>query len=208
MHEKRHFLSYRKRRHDAENHVHICALHHSGEQLQNGQQPQGYRLGEKIPIRISKDEAPTLLSVVGPLFISSLLFHLSRALLGAWRFSLFRSVLYLSQQARPHQGACLLLGVLFYFPNLSLFVSSYVKTKKFCSSSIDQRFRGLHGLGFGVGLVTGSCHSLVFLLACPFVSRVISVLAIHCFFLWACPFVFRVISFIYDVRVRGGSLDV
>ena len=33
-----------------------------------------------------------LLSVVGPLFISSLLFHLSRALLGAWRFSLFRSV--------------------------------------------------------------------------------------------------------------------
>ena len=52
------------------------------------------------------------------------------------------------------------------------------------SSSIDQRFCGLPGLGFGVGLVTGSCHSLFFLLACPFVSRVIS-------------------SFIYDVRVRG-----
>ena len=47
---------------------------------------------EKIPVRISKDEAPTPLSAVGPLFISSLLFHLSRALLGAWRFSLFRSV--------------------------------------------------------------------------------------------------------------------
>ena len=46
----------------------------------------------KNPVRISKDEAPTPLSVVGPLFISSLLFHLSRALLGAWRFSLFRSV--------------------------------------------------------------------------------------------------------------------
>ena len=42
--------------------------------------------------------------------------------------------------------------------------------------------RGLPGIGFGVGLVTGSC--LVF-------------------FLLACPFVFRVISFIYDVRVRG-----
>ena len=28
----------------------------------------------KIPVRISKDEAPTPLSVVGPLFISSLLF--------------------------------------------------------------------------------------------------------------------------------------
>ena len=47
---------------------------------------------EKFPFRSSKDEAPTPLSVVGPLFISSLLFQLSRALLGAWRFSLFRSV--------------------------------------------------------------------------------------------------------------------
>ena len=48
---------------------------------------------EKIPVQISKDEAPMPLSVVGPLFtISSLLFHLSQALLGVWRFSLFRSV--------------------------------------------------------------------------------------------------------------------
>ena len=47
------------------------------------------------------------------------------------------------------------MDVLFYFPNL----------------------------GFGFGLVAGSCHSLFFLLACPFVSRVI--------------------SFVYDVRVRG-----
>ena len=47
---------------------------------------------EKNPVLISKDEAPTPLSVVGPLFISSLLFHLTRTLLGAWRFSLFRSV--------------------------------------------------------------------------------------------------------------------
>ena len=47
---------------------------------------------ETIPVRISKDEAPTPLSVVGPLFISSLLFHLSRTLLGAWRFGLFRCV--------------------------------------------------------------------------------------------------------------------
>ena len=36
---------------------------------------------------------------------------------------------------------------------------------------------------FGVELVTGSCRSLFFLLACPFVSRVI--------------------SFSFDVRVRG-----
>ena len=45
----------------------------------------------------------------GPL--SPLSFHLSRTLLGAWRFGLFRCV-SLSQQARPHQGACL-WGVLF-----------------------------------------------------------------------------------------------
>ena len=30
---------------------------------------------EKIPVRISKDKAPTPLSVVGPLFISCLLFQ-------------------------------------------------------------------------------------------------------------------------------------
>ena len=35
---------------------------------------------EQNPVRISKDEAPTPLSVVGPLFIFSMLFHLSRAL--------------------------------------------------------------------------------------------------------------------------------
>ena len=47
---------------------------------------------EKFPVRISKDEAPSPLPVVGPLFISPLSFHLSRALLGAWHFGLFRCV--------------------------------------------------------------------------------------------------------------------
>ena len=66
---------------------------------------------EKFPVRISKDEAPTPLPVVGPLF-PSLSFHHSQALLGVWRFGLFHP-LSLSQQARPHHGACLLLGVYF-----------------------------------------------------------------------------------------------
>ena len=88
---------------------------------------------EKIPVLVSKDEAPMPLSVVGPLFISSLLFHLSQALLGAWCFSLFRSVYSSFYNRLNLLGACLLLGVLFYFPNLSLFVSSYVKMKTFCS---------------------------------------------------------------------------
>ena len=49
---------------------------------------------EKNPVWISKDGAPVPLSVVGPLFISCLLFYLSQSqtLLGAWCFSLFRSV--------------------------------------------------------------------------------------------------------------------
>ena len=47
---------------------------------------------ETIPVWISKDKAPAQLSVVGPLFIFSLLFHLSQTLLSAWCFSLFHSV--------------------------------------------------------------------------------------------------------------------
>ena len=87
---------------------------------------------EKIPVGISKDEAPTPVSVVGPLFTSSLLFHLSRTFLGAWRFSLFRSV-----YSSFHNGLDLIREPafywVFYFPSLSLFVSSYVKMNKFCS---------------------------------------------------------------------------
>ena len=50
--------------------------------------PQGNQLG-KISSSNLQDEAPTPLTVVGPLFISLLLFHLSRV---AWRFGIFRCV--------------------------------------------------------------------------------------------------------------------
>ena len=164
---------------------------------------------KKIPVWISKDEAPTPLSVVGPLFISSLLFHLSQALLGAWHFSLFRSV-YSSFHNRLdliREPAC----VLFYFPNLSLFVSSYVKIKKFCSILFNRlaiswppwvrvQFNSIQKLqsshkGQWVELVTGSCHSLFFLLACPFVSL-------------GLPFCFS--RYIVHLRCmsEGGSLSV
>ena len=46
MHENRHFLSYRKRRHDAENNVHICALRHSGGVAAKWLVTQGNRLGK------------------------------------------------------------------------------------------------------------------------------------------------------------------
>ena len=95
MHENRHFLSYRKRRHDAENHVHLCALRRVtlGSHCKMASSHRVTDLEQiPVPVRISKDEAPTPLSVAGPLVISSLLFNLSRDLLGAWHFSLFRSV--------------------------------------------------------------------------------------------------------------------
>ena len=88
MHENRHFLSYRKRRHDAENHVHMRTTSLWGVAAK-WLVATGVTDLEKNPVRISKDEAPTLLSVAGPLFISSLLFHLSRAFLGAFFFSIF-----------------------------------------------------------------------------------------------------------------------
>ena len=136
MHENRHFLSYRKHRHDAENHVHICAHVALGSCCKMASSHRVTDL-EKNPVCISKDEALTPLSVVGPLFISCLLFHLSRALLGAWCFSLFHSV-YSSFHNRldlirglPFIGCFILFSqfILVCF----IFVSSYVKMKKFCS---------------------------------------------------------------------------
>ena len=87
---------------------------------------------ETFPVRVSKDEAPTPLPVVGPLFISPLSFHLSRALLGAWRFGLFRCVYSSFHNRLDLIGEAAFYWV-FYFPSLSVFVSSYVKMKKFCS---------------------------------------------------------------------------
>ena len=87
---------------------------------------------ETFPVRISKDEAPTPLPVVLPLFISPLSFQLSRTLLGAWRFGLFLCVC-----SSFHNRLDLIREPafywVFYFPNLSVFVSSYVKMNFFCS---------------------------------------------------------------------------
>ena len=70
---------------------------------------------EKNPVRISRHEAQTPLSVVGPLFISSLLFHLTRALLGAWRFSLFRSFTLAFTTSWTSSGSLPFIGC-FIFP--------------------------------------------------------------------------------------------
>ena len=54
MHENRHFLSYRKRRHDTENYVHYVTL---GSRCKMASSHRVTDL-EIIPVRISKDEAP------------------------------------------------------------------------------------------------------------------------------------------------------
>ena len=116
----KHFEKVLHRLHPAEHsvHIHVHRVTHF----------------DKFPVRISKDEALTPLPVVGPLFISPLSFHLSRALLGTWRFCLFRSV-YSSFHNRLDLIKEPAFYWVFYFilPNLSVFVSSYVKIKKFCS---------------------------------------------------------------------------
>ena len=84
MHENRHFLSTES---VAMTLKIMCTYAHYVTLGNRCKMASSHRVtdGGKIPVRISKDEAPTPLSVVGPLFISSLLFHLSRALLRAWR---------------------------------------------------------------------------------------------------------------------------
>ena len=94
---------------------------------------------EKIPVWISKDEAPMPLPVVGPLFISPMSFHLSRALLGAWRFGLFRCV-----YSSFHNRLDLIREPAFYwvfyfiFPIYPCLFHHMWRWKSFvCSSSID-----------------------------------------------------------------------
>ena len=90
--------------------------------------------GEQIPVRISKDEAPTPLSVVGPLFISSLLFPLSRALLRAWRFSLFRSVYLAFTTGYTSSGSLPFIGCFILFSQFILVCFIICKNEnKFCS---------------------------------------------------------------------------
>ena len=88
---------------------------------------------EKIPVRISKDEVPTPLSAVGPLFISPLLFHLSRTFFGAWHFSLFRCV-----YSSFHYRLDLIREAAFYWVFYFIFpvypcLFIICKNKKFCS---------------------------------------------------------------------------
>ena len=78
---------------------------------------------EKIPVRISKDETPMTLPVVRPLFNFPISFHLSQALLGVWGFIFFPHTSFHNRLDLIMEPA---FYWMFYFPNLSMFVSSYI----------------------------------------------------------------------------------
>ena len=89
--------------------------------------PQGNQLGKISSSNLQGWSSDAIAFVYFPLS-----FHLSQALLGAWRFGLFRCV-YSSFHNRLDLIREPAFYWVFYFPNLSMFVSSYVKMKKLCS---------------------------------------------------------------------------
>ena len=173
MHENRHFLSYRKHNHDTENHVHICTLHHSGESLQNGQQPQGNPLGNNSSLNLQRRSSDAIVSSCMGLCLFPPCYFIFLEPCWVRGISVFFVPFTLAfTTGQTSSGSLPFIGC-FIFPIYPCFI--ICKNEKVLFVLVqDQRFRGLPGLGFGVGLVTGSCHSPIFLLACPFVSRVVS----------------------------------
>jgi len=136
---------------------------------------------ERFSVRISKDEAPTPLPVVSPLS-----FHLSRALLGAWRCGLFRSVYSSFHNRLDHIREPAFYWVFYFifsFPswvfyfispvypfnqnkqNLFIFTydeTSYVKMNKFCSFWFNRLAISWPPWVMVWGWA-GSCHWLFFL---------------------------------------------
>ena len=162
MHENGHFLSYRKRRHDAENHVHICVLHHSEESLQNGQQPQGNRLGKNSSSNLqgrSSDAFVGSWAFVYFLLVVSSFSSLVRCVAFFVLFTLAFTTGQTSSGSLPFIGC-------FIFPDLSLFVSSYVKMEKVLFVLVQQTSDFVASLGQVLGLGQ------------------LPVLAIYCFFSW------------------------
>ena len=187
MHENRHFLSYRKRRHDAENHGHICALRHSGESLQNGQQPQGNRR-EKISVRISKEKAPTPMSVVGPLFISPLLFLKPCKVHG---ISVFQFVLFTLAftTGQTSSGSLPFIGCFILVSQFILVCFITCKNEKGLFVLVQQTSDFVASLGQGLGLGQ------------------LPVLAIHRFFSWLALLFLELYPHLRCMS-EGGSLDV
>ena len=160
MHENRHFLSYRKRRHDAENHAHYVTL---GSRCKMASNHRVTDL-EKNPVRISKDEAPTQLSVVGPLFISSLLFLKPCQVRGVSIFFVLFTLAFTTGQTSS--GSLPFIGYFILFSQFSLVCFIICKNEHVLFVLVQQTSDFVASLGQGLGLGQ------------------LPVLAIHCFFSW------------------------
>ena len=146
---------------------------------------------EKNPVQISKDAAPTPLSVFGLcLFPPCYLIFLEPCQVrGVSVFFVLFTLAFTTGQTSS--GSLPFIGCFILFSQFSLVCFIICKKLKVLFVLVQQTSDFVASLvtqGLGLGQLP--------------------VLAIHCFFLLACAFVSRVISFIYDVRVRGGSLDV
>ena len=185
MHENRHFLSYRKRRHDAENHVHICALRHSGESCKMASNHRVTDL-EKIPVESPRMKLRCHFQQLGLCLFSPCCFISLEPCYGCGvSVFLVLCTCFYNRLDLIREPA---FYWVFYFPNLSLFVSSYVKMKVLFVL-VQQTSDFVASLGEGLGLGQ------------------LPVLAIHCFCL-GLPFCFS--SYIVHLRCTSewSSLDV
>ena len=161
MHENRHFLSYRKRRHDAEimcTYAHYVTPGSRCKMANSRVHTTGKKFHFESPrMKLRRHCQQLGLCLFPPCYFSSLA-----------RCVAFQSfsfcLLQFSQQARPHQGACLLLSVL--FSQFILVCSVTCKNEKVLFVLVQQTSDFVASLGQGLGLGQ------------------LPVLAIHCFFSW------------------------
>ena len=139
---------------------------------------------EKIPVRISKDEAPTPLSVVGPLLFPSCYFSFLEPcqVRGVSVFFVLFTLAFTTGQTSPASLPFIRCFILFsQFIRFVCFIIR--KNEKVLFVLVQQTSDFVTSLGQGLGL------------------SLLPVLAIHCSFSWLA--LLFLISFIYDVRVRG-----
>ena len=181
MHESRHFLSYRKRRHDAENHVHTYA--HYVTLWSRCKMASSHRvtdLGEKSHFESARMKLRRRCQQLGLCLFRPCYFIFLEPC-----YSSFHNRLDLIREPAFFIG-CFILFSQFI---LDCFIKCKIEKVLFVLVQQTSDFVASLGQGLGLGQLP--------------------VLAIHTFFsLLACAFVSRVISSFYDVRVRGGSLDV
>ena len=149
MHENRHFLLYRKRHHDAENHVHICALR-LGSRCKMASSHRVTDL-EQIPVgsprmKLQRHFQQLGLCLFPPCYFAFLEPYQVRGV--SVLFGLF--TLAFTTRAGPHQGDCLLLGVLFSQFILVCFIMC--KNEKVLFVLVQQTSDFMASLGQGLGL--------------------------------------------------------